>query len=388
MNFNLTDEQRVIRDTVRKFAANEIYPIASEIDQKKRFPKELFEKMTSLNFMGIVVPEQYGGGGLDHLSFCIVIEEISKASASVGIIVAAHNSLVCEPLFMHGTEEQKKKYLAPLAKGAKIGAYGITEPNAGSDVASIESSAIPEGDDYVINGSKVLITNGKEANIFIIFARMGNATEKHRNINAFIVERNSPGFAVGSEFDKLGIRGSSTVELIMKDCRVPKENLLGGINGGFKVAMATLDTGRYIVGAQAVGIAQAAFEASLDYSKNRTQFGKHLSEIQAIQWMLADMATGIWASRLLVYKAASLRDQGKKCTKAASMAKVFASEVAMKTAIKAIQIHGGYGYTTDYPVERFFRDAKITEIYEGTSEIQRLVIARELLKNNDLGLDL
>ncbi len=383
LDFKFTPEQEMTRKMAKEFAEKEIEPIAAEIDEKEVFPEKVIKKMGELGLMGVFIPEEYGGAGLDTVSYALAEEEISKASASVGVIMSVNNSLVCDPLYKFGNNEQRSKYLKPLASGQKLGAFALTEPNYGSDAAGIECKAVKEGDFYILNGNKQFITNGKEAKIFIVFARTGTKEQRHRGISAFIVEKGFKGFKVGKEEKKLGIRGSSTTELIFNNCTVPKENLLGTENEGFKIAMFTLDGGRIGIGAQALGIAQAAFEASVKYSKERVQFQKPISNFQAIQWMLADMATEIEAARLLILKAAYLKDKGEKeeYIKLSSMAKLYASEVAMKTTIKAIQIHGGYGYTKDYPVERYFRDAKITEIYEGTNEIQRIVIARRVLKN-------
>lgn len=375
----LIDEQRMIRDVARDFAQNEIKPIAGELDREGRFPTDLVKKLGELGFMGIFVPQNYGGSGMDTFSCVLALEEICKACASTGVIMSVNNSLVCEPILRFGTEEQKKKYLSPLAKGEKLGCFSLSEPAAGSDAGSIRTTAIRKGDYYVINGTKNWVTNGPEADIIVLFTSV-DLSKKHRGITAFIVEKETPGVVVGKKEDKLGIKASGTSQLIFEGCRVPAQNRLGEEGEGFKIAMQTLDGGRIGIATQAVGIAQAAFEEAVRYSRERESFGKQISKFQAIQFMLADMATRIEAARLLVWQAARMKDRKMKFTKQSAMAKVFAAETAMWVTTKAIQIHGGYGYTTDYPVERHFRDAKITEIYEGTSEIQRIVIANEVLK--------
>ncbi|GBD39298.1 Acyl-CoA dehydrogenase [bacterium HR37] len=374
----LTEEQRMVRDTAREFAESEIKPVAARLDKEGRFPSEIVKKLAELGFMGIFIPEHYGGSGMDTLTYVLALEEISKACASTGTIMSVNNSLVCDPIYTFGTEEQKNKYLIPLARGELLGCFSLSEPAAGSDAGSIRTTAVRDGNYYIINGTKNWVTNGPEADIIILFAST-DLSKKHRGISAFIVEKETPGVIVGKVEDKLGIRASSTSQIIFEDCRVPVDNRLGEEGQGFKIAMQTLDGGRIGIGAQAVGIAQAAFEDSIRYSKQRESFGQPISEFQAIQFMLADMATRIEASRLLVWQAAVMKDKKLNLTKYSSMAKLYASETAMWVTTKAIQIHGGYGYTTDYPVERYFRDAKITEIYEGTSEIQRLVIARRVL---------
>ncbi len=382
MDFELSAEQKLVRNMVRDFAEKEILPKAAEIDKEHRYPDEIIKLCAELNLMGMLVPPEYGGAGLDAISYAITIEELSRASASVGVIVSVNNSLSCFPINKFGTEEQKKKYLAPLARGEKLGAYALTEPSAGSDPASMKSTVTKEGDHYVLNGSKTFITNGAEADLFITYARMGELEKRHKNVQAFILERDAPGLNIGRPLEKMGIHGSSTVELFFDGCRIPEANLLGKPDEGFKVALATLDEGRIGIAAQSLGIAQAAFDAALKYSKYRVQGGKLISEYQAIQWKLADMAVEIDAARLLVYRAADLKEKGQKFTKEASMAKLFASELAVRAALEAIQIHGGYGFMAEYPVERILRDSKITTLYEGTSEIQRLVIARELLRED------
>ncbi|KYK26803.1 MAG: acyl-CoA dehydrogenase [Candidatus Proteinoplasmatales archaeon SG8-5] len=379
MDFALTKEQEMVRKTARDFAANELEPIAADIDESAEFPTETVRKLGELGFMGMTVPKEWGGAGLDDVSYVIAIEEISKVCASHGITLSVNNSLVCWPLMAFGTDAQKEKYLKPLASGQKLGCFGLTEPNAGTDAASQATVAEKQGDKYVINGNKIFITNGEKADVAIIFA-MTDKSKGTRGISAFIIEKEFPGFSIGTVEKKLGIRGSCTAELVFEDMVVPEQNLLGGEGKGFKVAMATLDGGRIGVAAQALGIAEAAFEASVKYAKEREQFGKPISKFQAIQWFLSDMATEIEAARMLVYRAAFDKWQKRPYTVSAAMAKYLASDVAMKTTRNAIQVHGGYGFTKDYPVERFYRDAKITEIYEGTTEVQKMVISGNLLK--------
>ncbi|MBZ4654884.1 MAG: acyl-CoA dehydrogenase protein, partial [Peptococcaceae bacterium] len=347
MNFQLTEEQELIRRMVKEFAETVVAPRAGEIDKKHEFPSDIVGKMVELNLMGIPYPEEYGGSGGDNLSYILVVEEISKACASTGVILSAHTSLASWPIYQFGTAEQKEKYLKPLCSGQKLGAFALTEPNAGTDAASQQTVAVLDGDYYVLKGSKIFITNGGYADTYIVFA-MTDKSKGLKGISAFIVEKNFPGFVVGQKEDKLGIRGSSTTEIIFKDCKVPKENLLGKEGDGFKIAMQTLDGGRIGIGAQALGIAQAAYEAALKYAKERHQFGKPISANQAIQFMLADMATQIQAARHLVYHAVWLKDNKLPFSKEASMAKLFASETAMQVAVKAVQIHGGHGYTTNY----------------------------------------
>ncbi|MGB9668742.1 MAG: acyl-CoA dehydrogenase [Thermosulfidibacteraceae bacterium] len=380
MRFELTEEQKMLKDMVRRFAEEQVKPRAKKIDEEGQIPRDIIEQLAELGLFGVHVPEEYGGSGMDYVSYAIVIEELSRACASTGVLVSAHTSLVVDPILKFGTEEQKRKYLVPLAKGEKIGAHAMTEPGAGTDVTSISTTARKEGDYYVINGVKHFITNGREADIFLVFAYT-DKEKKHKGISAFIVERGTPGFTVGKLEHKLGIRGSSTAELIFEDCKVPASNLLGEEGQGFYIAMECYDGGRVGIAAQAVGIAQAAYEDSLEFAKTRVQFGQPIANFQAIQFKLADMVTLIEAARLLYLKAAWLKDQGiKSYYLYSAMAKLFASDVAMRVTRKAIQIHGGYGYTTDYNVERYYRDAKITEIYEGTVEAQRLTIARAILK--------
>lgn len=379
MNFDLNEKQTLMRKLFREFAEKEVKPLAAEIDEEERFPIENVRKMSELGMMGIPFESKYGGSDGDNLSYILAVEELSKVCATTGVILSAHTSLCCNPIYAYGTEEQKMKYLVPLAKGEKLGAFGLTEPNAGSDAAMQQTTAIKEGDYYKINGSKIFITNGGYADIYIIFA-MTDKQKGTRGISAFIVEKDMDGFSIGKIEKKLGIHGSSTAELIFKDLYVPKENLLGQEGKGFGIAMSTLDGGRIGIAAQAVGIAQGALNETIKYVKERKQFGRPISAFQNTQFIIADLQTKIDAARLLVYRAAYLKDTNQSYTTEAAMAKLFAAEVAMETTTKAVQLHGGYGYTRDYPVERMFRDAKITEIYEGTSEIQRLVISNKLLK--------
>lgn len=378
MKLELNEQQKMIRNMVREFAEKEIAPIAAELDKKGEYPTQTLEKMAKLGLLGIIIPTEYGGAGLDVVTYATVIEEISRKCASTGVITSVHNSLVAWPIMKYGTEEQKKKYLPVLAKGEKIGAFAGTEPNAGSDLGAMQTTAVLKGNHYVINGDKTFITSGPKAGIIIVFA-VTDKTAGTKGISAFIVENKMKGFKVGSIFDKMGINANLVSELIFDAMEVPKENLLGKEGDGFKIALSTLDGGRIGIAAQAVGIAQAALDESITYSKQREQFGKPIAKFQAIQWMIADMATRIEASRYLVYHAAYVKDKGERFSKEAAMAKLFASETAMDCVIKAVQIHGGYGYTKEYTVERLFRDAKITEIYEGTSEVQRMVIAASLL---------
>ncbi len=379
MNFNLTDEQIMIRDMARNFAEKEIAPKAAEIDKNHRFPEELVKKMAELNLLGVMVDPEYGGAGMDTVCYALAIEEVSAACASTGVIMSVNNSLVCDPIERNATPEQKVKFLTPLASGKKLGCFGLTEPNAGTDVAGQKTGAVLDGDSWVINGTKNFITNGREADIAVVFA-MTDKSAGHRGMSAFIVEKGTPGFSVGKVEDKLGICGSSTTELVFEDCRIPKENLLGKAGDGFKIAMVTLDGGRIGIAAQALGIARAALEAAKKHARERVQFGKPIADLQAIQWMIADMALRLDSARLLTHRAAFEKDQHGRFSRASAMAKLAAAEAAMWITTKAIQIHGGYGYTKEYPVERHFRDAKITEIYEGTNEVQRLVIAAAELK--------
>ena len=379
MKLELTDQQKMIQKMVKEFAEKEVAPIAQELDEKGVYPTKTLEKMAKLGLLGIIIPSKFGGAGLDTISYSIVVEEISRKCASTGVITSVHNSLTAWPIMKYGNEEQKKKYLPILAKGEKIGAFAATEPNAGSDLGALRTTAVLRGDKYIINGDKTFITSGPEAGIIIVFA-VTNKDLGSKGISAFIVEDDMKGYKVGSIFEKLGINASKTSELIFENMEVPKENLLGKEGDGFKIALSTLDGGRIGIASQAVGIAQAALDESIEYSKQRQQFGRPIAKFQAIQWMIADMATKIEASRYLVYNAAYKKDIGERFSKAAAMAKLFASDTAMDSVIKAVQIHGGYGYTKEYTVERLFRDAKITEIYEGTSEVQKMVIAANLLK--------
>jgi len=379
VEFTLTKEQELMKEMLQKFVENEVKPIAAEVDEKEIFPMETVKKMVKLGLMGIPFPREVGGAGGDFLSYILAVEEISKACATTGVILSAHTSLCCWPIYNFGTEEQKKKYLPSLLKGEKIGAFALTEPNAGTDAASQQTTAKLEGDYYILNGSKVFITNGGYADIFIVFA-MTDRSKGTKGISAFIVEKGFEGFEIGKIEEKMGIRGSSTAELIFKDCKVPRENLLGQEGKGFSIAMATLDGGRIGIAAQALGIAEGALEEAVKYMKERKQFGKPLSSFQGLQWYIAEMATKVEAAKLLVYKAAWKKEKGLPISLDASMAKLFASETAMEVTTKAVQIFGGYGYTRDYPVERMMRDAKITEIYEGTSEVQKMVISAHVLK--------
>jgi butyryl-CoA dehydrogenase len=380
MNFDLTDDQKLVRDMVRDFAEKELKEKAVEIDKSQEFPWENLKKMAELGLLGIIVPEEYGGGGMDFVSLAIAVEEISRACASTGVIVAVNNSLTAYPIMQWGNDEQKKKYLPLLCTGEKIGAFGLTEPNAGSDAASIETTARLEGDHYILNGAKRFITNGGEAGVYIVFA-VTDKELKHKGISAFIVEDGFEGFSRGKHEDLMGIRATANCELMFEDCKVPKENLLGEEGMGFKIALGTIDVSRIDIGAQAVGIAQGAFEEALKYSKERKQFGKPICEFEFIQGMIANMATKIEAARLLVLKAAYRKDAGqKRFSLESAMAKWYASEVTAEVARQACQVHGGYGYTKDYPVERMFRESKIMELYEGTSEVQKIVIARSLLR--------
>lgn len=379
MNFGLTREQELVRQMVREFAVNEVKPIAAEIDETERFPMENVKKMGALGMMGIPFPKELGGAGGDVLSYIISVEELSKVCGTTGVILSAHTSLCASLIYENGTPAQKEKYLVPLAKGEKIGAFGLTEPGAGTDAAGQQTTAVLDGDNYILNGSKIFITNGGVADTFIVFA-MTDKSQGTRGISAFIVEKGFPGFSIGKKEDKLGIRASSTTELIFENCIVPKENLIGKEGKGFGIAMKTLDGGRIGIAAQALGIAEGAYEETIKYMKERKQFGRSLSAFQGLQWMIAEMETKIEAAKLLVYKAAWLKQNKLPYSVDAAKAKLFAAEVAMDVTTKAVQLHGGYGYTKEYPVERMMRDAKITEIYEGTSEVQKMVIAGAALR--------
>ncbi|MCM3668801.1 acyl-CoA dehydrogenase [Mesobacillus maritimus] len=379
MNFKLSEEHEMIRKMVRDFAKNEVAPTAAERDEEERFDRGLFEKMAELGLTGIPWPEEYGGIGSDYLAYCIAVEELSRVCASTAVTLSAHTSLASWPIYKFGTEDQKQTYLKALATGQKMGAYCLTEPGSGSDAGAMRTIARRDGDDYVLNGSKIFITNGGEAEIYVVFA-LTDPDNKHKGTTAFIVESDFPGFSVGKKEKKMGIRSSPTTEIIFEDCRVPAANVLGKEGEGFKVAMMTLDGGRNGIAAQAVGIAQGALDAAVDYAKERVQFGKPIAQQQGVGFKLADMATQIEASRLLTYQAAWLESEGLPYGKESAMSKLLAGDTAMKVTTEAVQVFGGYGYTKEYPVERFMRDAKITQIYEGTQEVQRLVISRMLTK--------
>lgn len=375
----LHEEHKLIRETARKFAQTKIAPVASELDKNHRFPKEIISEMGRLGLMGVAIPQEFGGAGMDTLSYYLALEEISAACASTGVIMSVNNSLACDPILKFGTDAQKKEFLPPMASGEAIGCFCLTEPQAGSDPASMKTTAVRENDFYILNGTKNFITNGAEARFAIVFAVTDKA-KGHKGLSAFIVDAKSAGFRVGKLEEKLGIRASSTAEIHFENCRVPVSQRLKEEGDGFKIAMVTLDSGRIGIAAQAVGIARAAYERAVAYAKEREQFGSPIARFQAIQFMIADMATRIDAARLLAVRAAMKKDRKERFTKEAAMAKLFASETAMWVTSKAIQIHGGYGYCNEYQVERHYRDAKITEIYEGTSEIQRLVIASHELQ--------
>ena len=374
MNLELTMEQKMIQKMVREFTENEVKPIAAETDRTAQYPAETIDQLFRYGVMGMCVPKEYGGAGADVLSSALAVEELSKYCASTGDIVATHNGLCCDPILANGTEEQKKKYLPMLTTGRHVGAFALTEPNAGSDASKGQTVAKLEGDHYVLNGSKIFITNGYVADIFVVFA-MTDKTKGNHGISAFIVEKSFPGFSVGKHEVKMGLHGSPTAEIVFQDCIVPKENLLGQEGKGFKIAMQTLDGGRIGIAAQALGIAEGAMQEAIEYTKARVQFGKPISKFQNTQFVMADMAVGCEAGRFLIYNAAEKKQNGVRYTKEAAMAKLFCSEHANKTVTKALQALGGYGYTNDYPLERMMRDAKITEIYEGTSEVQRIVIS-------------
>ncbi|WP_313803049.1 acyl-CoA dehydrogenase [Cytobacillus sp.] len=376
MNLRFTEEQEMMKKMVRDFAQAEIAPFVEKMEQGE-FPREILRKMGELGLMGIPIPEQYGGSEMDFTSYIIAINELSKVSATVGVILSVHTSVGTNPIVYFGTDAQKQKYVPKLASGEYLGAFCLTEPSAGSDAGSLKSKARKDGDHYIINGSKVFITNGGEADVYIVFAST-NPELGSKGISAFIVEKDTPGLVIGKDEHKMGLHGSRTLQLSFEDMRVPTENLLGEEGQGFKIAMANLDVGRIGIAAQALGIAEAALEAATGYAKERVQFGKPIAAQQGIGFKLADMATSVEAAKLLIYRAADLRQRGVKCGKEASMAKLYASRTAVEVTTDAIQVFGGYGYTEDYPVERYFRDAKITEIYEGTSEIQRMVISKQL----------
>jgi butyryl-CoA dehydrogenase len=380
MNLELTEEQKLLQKTVREFAESEVKPLAKELDETGRFPRDTFKKAAELGLTGIALPEAEGGAGFDHIAYSIVIEEISRCCASTGVILSVQNSLYCDPIHRFGTEEQKKKFLLPFARGEKIGCYALTEPQAGSNAAALQTKAVKKGDKYVLNGTKAWITNGGAADAAIVYVNT-DCSKGEKGISAIVVEKGTPGFKVGKEEKKLGINATACCELIFTDCEVPAGNRIGNEGEGYKVALSTLDGGRIGIAAQATGIAQGAFQAALAWSQQRMAFGHPISKFQAIQFMLADMSTEIDAARLLVRKAAWKQDTGARFSMDAAIAKLFASEMATRVTHKAIQIHGGYGYSREYPVERAYRDARITEIYEGTSEIQRLVISSWVLKS-------
>ncbi len=379
MKIELLEEQKLLRDTVRRFADEVVAPRAREIDESGEFPLDFFHRAAELGLGGVAVPEEYGGAGMDNLSYCLVIEEVSRACASSGVILSVNNSLVCDPLLKFGNEEQKRTWLKPLAAGEKLGCFALTEPGAGSDAGSLRTTARRDGDGYVLNGNKVFITNGTHADLALVFATVDLA-KKHRGITAFIVPMDTPGFSRGGHEYKLGVNASGTTELAFQDMRVPAAQRIGEEGDGFKIAMATLDGGRIGISAQAVGIARGAFEEAMAYAQEREQFGRPIADFQAIQFYLADMSTEIDAARLLTWKAAWAKDQGRRYSLEAAQAKLYSSQMAQRVTNLALQIHGGYGYTKEYNVERYFRDARITEIYEGTSEIQKLVIARAVLE--------
>ncbi|EEU03482.1 acyl-CoA dehydrogenase, C-terminal domain protein [Eubacterium saphenum ATCC 49989] len=378
MDFQLTKEQEFVRKMVREFATEEVEPLAADIDQEHRFPEETVEKMAKYGLLGVPFPTKYGGAGGDSVSYAITVEELSKKCASTGVICSAHTSLCCWPIFKWGNEDQKMKYLPDLLSGKKLGAFGLTEPNAGTDAAGQQTRAEQDGDFWVLNGAKVFITNGGYADVFVVMA-MTDKSKGTKGITAFIVEKGDEGFSIGKTEDKMGICASSTTELIFQNCKIPKDRMLGGLGKGFKVAMSTLDGGRIGIASQALGIAQGALDVTVEYMKSRKQFGKKLSQMQALQFEVADLATRIEAARLLVYQAADMKERGLPYSKQSAMAKLFAAETAMHVTTKCVQLHGGYGYTKDYPVERMMRDAKITEIYEGTSEVQKIVIGASVL---------
>jgi butyryl-CoA dehydrogenase len=383
MDLELSEEHKMIRKMTRQFAEKEVAPIAAEMDEKAEVPFENIKKLGELGLLGLTVPEEYGGAGMDTVSYCIAIEEISKACASTAIVMGVQNSLVCHGIEKFGTEDQKQRFLVPLAQGKFIGAFALTEPEAGSDAAAQKTTMVLDGDEYVVNGTKNFITSGGFADVILLFG-VTDKSKGYRGTTALLVEKGTPGFSVGKEENKLGIRATDTSELVFEDCRVPVANRLGEEGQGFKIAMTDLDAGRISVAAQALGIAEAAYEAALEYAKAREQFGRPIAKFQGIQWMLADMATRIEAARLLVYNAALAKDRAKESgarySKEAAMAKLYASETASWVTDLAIQIHGGYGYVKDYPVERYYRDARITRLYEGTSEVQRIVIADQILR--------
>ena len=384
MDFMLDKKHEMARTLFKEFAEKEVKPLAQEVDETEVFPRGTVEKMAKAGFLGIPVPKEYGGQGCDPLTYAMCVEELSKVCGTTGVIVSAHTSLCCDPIQTYGTEEQKQKYLVPLAKGEKLGAFGLTEPGAGTDAQGQQTKAVLDGDEWVLNGSKIFITNGKEADVYVIFAVTSVVTDakgrSKKMISAFIVEKGTPGFTFGTKEKKMGIRGSSTYELIFTDCRIPKENLLGQEGKGFGIAMHTLDGGRIGIAAQALGLAEGALERTIEYVKERKQFGRAIGAFQNTQFQIADMATKVQAAQYMVYRAAMAKATQKSYTVEAAQAKLYAAEVAMEVTSKAVQLHGGYGYIREYDVERMMRDAKITEIYEGTSEVQRMVISGALLK--------
>jgi len=382
MDFELTEEQQLVKDTAAAFAEKEVTPIASRMDRDGAYPGELVRRLGEIGFLGMFVPQEFGGSSMDFIAYVVAMETISRAWASLSVIMSVHNSLVCAPIVRFGTAAHKEKYLPSLAAGEKLGCYALTEPGAGSDAGSIQTRAKLEGDHYILNGNKIFVTNGSRADLAVVYAVTDSARGK-KGISAFVVEKNTPGFIVGRLEDKLGLRSSDTASIVFDDCRVARENLLGGEGDGFRIALATLDGGRIGIAAQALGIAQGCLDESLAYARERRQFGQPIANFQAIQWMLSDMAAEIDAARLMTYRAAWLAQQGRTVTQASAMAKLLASEAANRIAYKALQIFGGYGYTKEFSVERYFRDARITTLYEGTSEIQRLVIARSLLQADE-----
>ncbi|MDX1631958.1 MAG: acyl-CoA dehydrogenase [Thermoanaerobaculia bacterium] len=379
MNVELSEEQKLLREEIRRFADEVVAPRAREIDETGEFPLEFFREAGELGLAGVAIPEEYGGSGMDTVSYCLVVEEISRACASSGVVLSVNNSLVCEPILAFGSEEQKREFLTPLARGKKLGCFALTEPGAGSDAGNLRTTAVRDGDEYVLNGNKVFITNGTHADLTVVFATV-DPEKKHRGITAFVVPTDTPGYSTGGHEYKLGVNASGTTELAFEDMRVPVDWRLGEEGEGFKIAMATLDGGRVGISAQAVGIARGAFEEARSYAEEREQFGRPIADFQAIQFYLADMATEIDAARFLAWKAAWAKDQGGRYSLEAAQAKLYSSQMAQRVTNNALQIHGGYGYTKEYNVERYFRDARITEIYEGTSEIQKLVIARHVLE--------
>ncbi|MCK6259252.1 acyl-CoA dehydrogenase [Fictibacillus sp. KIGAM418] len=380
MNLTFTEEQLMMQKMVRDFAQKEIAPIVDMMDENDQFPTEVVKKMAGLGLMGIPIPEEYGGAGMDYTSYIIAIHELSKVSATVGVILSVHTSVGTNPIYHFGNEEQKQRFIPKLASGEYLGAFALTEPGAGSDAAALKTKAVKKGDKYILNGSKIFITNAGAADTYIVFAST-NPEAGPKGISAFIVEKGSPGFSIGKKEKKMGLNGSNTCEIIFDQAEIPEENLLGTEGEGFKIALSNLEAGRIGIAAQSLGIAEAGLQHSLEYAKGRKQFGKPIGAQQGLAFMLADMATKVEAAKLLTYRAANLRTLGIPCKKEASMAKLIASQTAMKVAIDAIQVHGGYGYTKEYPVERLFRDAKVCEIYEGTSEIQRIVLSKHLLQD-------